>query len=124
MFPGCGRYLVVLALVLVTSGHWVFLQTAAWIGMAVTYSTGSTLSAALEKTFDGKHPCKLCRLVKKGEQTERKQPMLKLDSALEFTLTAGTCGLFPPSPFRHCTPCPERADLRVEPPLLPPPRRA
>jgi len=52
-----------------------FLQSAAWLGMSVFYSlkTGS-VSKGLEMTFDGEHPCKLCRALSKGEETGRQQP--------------------------------------------------
>src|SRR6184192_2118682 len=74
---------MVLALVLVTAGHWALLQSIAWVGMAVSYSQNGTLKEALVKTFDGQHPCKLCKAVQEGKKSERKQapqkPITKLD---------------------------------------------
>ena len=35
-------------------------------------STTESFCAALSKTFDGKHPCKLCKLVKEGKKSESK----------------------------------------------------
>ena len=74
---------VVLALVLAIGAHWATLQTIAWIGMAVSYSQSSTFKEALVKTFDGRHPCKLCQVVQQGKKSEKKQhrqkPMNKLD---------------------------------------------
>ena len=115
---------MVLALVIVTGGHWALLQSAAWVGMAVNYAQSEPVSVALEKTFDGKHPCNLCKLVKKGKAAERKHAFQKLEAKFEFLTVAGTCGLFPPRPFRHFNPQTERADARVETPRPPPPRAA
>ncbi len=39
-------------------------QKHRWVGMAISYSQdSSSFSEALAKTFDGKHPCKLCKFV-------------------------------------------------------------
>lgn len=83
MLSWFGRRFVVLALVLVTGGHWALLQTVAWVGMAVSYSQESTLREALVKTFDGQHPCQLCKVVRHGEKAAQNKdapkPMTKLD---------------------------------------------
>jgi hypothetical protein len=39
------------------------LQVVAWTRMLYQYSQGSTVSEALQKTFDGKHPCEICKRV-------------------------------------------------------------
>ena len=124
MFIRWSKWLVVLALVIVTGGHWALLQSAAWVGMAVNFSKSHSVSVALEKTFDGKNPCNLCKLVKKGKAAEQRRDLQKLEAKFEFLAVAGTCGLFPPRPFRHFTPQTERAVARVETPPSPPPRAA
>lgn len=53
--------------------QWAVLQSAAWIGMAVSYSIkAGSVSEGLSQTFDGAHPCKLCCMVKKGTESEKK----------------------------------------------------
>lgn len=69
----CGTWLMVLALVVATGGHWAVLQGVAWAGMFVRYSQGGTVGEALSKTLDGQHPCKLCRLVRQGRAEERQK---------------------------------------------------
>jgi hypothetical protein len=55
--------------------QWAALQTAAWVSMAVTYSIkAGSLGEGLSQTFDGEHPCPLCCMVKKGTDTEKKDP--------------------------------------------------
>ena len=66
-----------LALFQIVGGHWAILQTSAWLGMIVSYAKDGDYSGAITKTFDGKHPCALCRLVQVGQkQEEKKVPAL------------------------------------------------
>ena len=119
-----GKWLTVLALIVAIGGHWALLQSAAWVGMAVKFSKTDSVSVALQKTFDGKHPCPLCKLVKSGKASEQKRDLQKIETKFDFQLVAGSCGLFPPRPIRHFTPASEHADASRAAPLLPPPRAA
>ena len=63
----------------ILGGHWIALQSVAWVGMIASYAHGETLGVAIEKTFDGDHPCGLCKLVKDGrDQEQQKQPVAKV----------------------------------------------
>lgn len=118
------KILVVLALSSVIGLHWVFLQSIAWVTMAVTYSRTAPLKVAITKTFDGKNPCTLCHFVTKGKQTERKAEFDQLALKLEFVpQVAVACIDFPvvePSlpGSRQASPS------RPESPPVPPPRPA
>ena len=69
------RYVLVATLMISIGAQWAVMQTAAWVGMAVSYTIKSgSVSEGLSKTFDGKHPCKLCNVVKKGTDSEKKDP--------------------------------------------------
>lgn len=87
MFTRLARLIVFFAAVQILGGHWLALQSVAWIGMVANYSQGETLMVALESTFDGQHPCALCKVVKSGRAQERQQPavkvIVKLDAVLE-----------------------------------------
>ena len=113
-----------LALVMVIGGHWALLQSVAWVGMTVKFAQTDTFATALQKTFDGQHPCSLCQLVKAGKASEKKQELQKLETKLDFQLLAGTVELYPPRPSRHFTPQTERADAGLFAPPVPPPRAA
>ncbi|MDB6119237.1 MAG: hypothetical protein JWO08_3018 [Verrucomicrobiaceae bacterium] len=55
--------------------QWAVLQSAAWVGMAVSYSLHEgSVTEGLSKTFDGQHPCALCHVVTKGKGSEKKDP--------------------------------------------------
>ena len=52
--------------------HWSFLQSFAWTTMLVDNLAIAPLSTAIQRTFDGKHPCALCKAVAEGRQSEKK----------------------------------------------------
>jgi len=90
--------------------------------MLVQYSQDG-LPKALTKTFDGKHPCDLCKMVQKGKQTEEKQvqkPEIKFDSLLAIASI-----YVPTPPPLAVVSCGDAiSDQRVESPPHPPPRLA
>lgn len=67
------RFITGLLLVLVLGLHWALLQTVAWTGMIISYSRDASLSEAVSKTFDGEHPCAMCKMIKKGRADEKEQ---------------------------------------------------
>ncbi len=68
-----GRWGIVVAVSLSLGAHWAFLQTVAWTGMMVSYSRDASFTEALSKTFDGQHPCCMCKMIQKGRADEKKQ---------------------------------------------------
>lgn len=80
------KWLVVLTLILTLGAHWVFLQSVAWLGMVVAYSQDASFSQAVSKTFDGQHPCCLCKFVRQGKAAEKKQESQKPDTKLDPSL--------------------------------------
>lgn len=118
------KCLVVLALTLSIGAHWMFLQSVAWVGMVVDYSHNATLGEALSKTFDGRHPCKLCKFVQSGKASEQKQNPEKSKKELnKFLPVARAIAFYPPTLLPLIFSAPNPADSRVEPPPLPPPER-
>jgi len=53
--------------------HWAALQSVAWVGMLFNYAHNGTVISAVEKTFDGRHPCPLCQAIEKGREQGKKQ---------------------------------------------------
>ena len=74
----------------------MFLQSAAWVGMFLSYAQADTLGAALVKTFDGKHPCTLCKIVQKSAQSKDQRAVPKLGIKLDDLLTGQLTWLYPP----------------------------
>ena len=125
MLARFSKWLLVLALCGSIGAHWTFLQSVAWVGMVVSYSQeSSSLAEALVKTFDGKHPCKLCKFVAAEKKSEKKQDAQFKISKIDL-LPAG-CSNFvftPPLPG-HCFPVSSLPPDHVEAPPTPPPRAA
>ena len=51
--------------------------------MTYTHESAS-FSTALERTFDGKHPCKICVVVEQGKKSEKKSDQLPTIQKLEL----------------------------------------
>src|SRR5512137_1795783 len=96
------RWIVVVLLVLSLGTPWALLQSVAWFRMLVSYSQQTGLAQAVSMTFDGKHPCRLCHLVKEGQAKERQEgrQSLKPDDPLQLGLPPLVTRLFhPPMPM-------------------------
>ena len=118
------QWLIVTSLILAIGGHWAILQSVAWVGMVVNYSESFPIQEALVKTFDGKHPCKICKVVREGKKSEQRQSLLKVETKLDFWLARRPVLLYPPTAFNVFTREVAIAQIRTESPPTPPPRAA
>ncbi len=119
-----GRALVIVALILSLGAHWALLQSIAWAGMLYTYSQQTSFTQAVVMTFDGDHPCSLCKRIQKGRSQERQEDRetVRLSHELKLDL--------PPLAFIFVHPPQPRIDglALTEPsflshtPEVPPPR--
>ena len=119
-----GKWVVIFALVVATGGHWTVLQSVAWLTMFVNFSRTSPVIVALEKTFDGRHPCKLCKTVEEGKRSEKKQEVQKLETKFDFWIVRSSFTFFSPAPSEVFPTIVESAPTRSESPPTPPPRFA
>lgn len=78
------RIAIVLLLVLNLGLHWAFLQTVAWTGMLVSYAQQGTFAEAVSKTFDGEHPCTMCKVIQQGRAAERQQEQQAAKTGLKL----------------------------------------
>lgn len=124
MFKRAAKVAVILTVALSVGLHWVLLQSVAWTGMFVTFAQQATLQEAFTKTFDGKNPCRICKLVRAGQQSEKQHesllPLVKIESlpCVRAFVLAPPAPLSPPNSFDLAAP------TRAESPPLQPPRRA
>ena len=101
----------------------VFLQSVAWLSMTVSYSQQVPVSTAVSWTFDGQHPCQICRLAKKAASDEHKDQAAPLSVKIEAVAPiAGE--IYVP---QTCRPEARFAEValpqpRSQRPSLPPPR--
>jgi hypothetical protein len=115
------KWLLVAMLCVTIGFHWGLLQSAAWVGMLVKYSHEGSFRDAVSKTFDGQHPCPLCKFVSAGKKSEKKtEAQLDLKKIDLFAAQAGAFHFLPslPPEFSFLLLTKARADA----PLPPPPR--
>jgi hypothetical protein len=117
------NFLVVLALVLSTGLHWVALQTIAWTTMLADNLRQQSLNEAVTQTFDGQHPCCLCKAIAAGKESEKKNEFSFQSQKLEFPPLNETFTLIAPSQFRLLPLENSSAKSFAQKPLLQPPRR-
>ena len=117
-----GKVLVVFALVSTLSAHWALLQTVAWTTMLAGNLQSGSLRAAMTKTFDGQHPCCLCKAIANAKKTEQKDQATSPDLKLDLLLAQENLVLIAPSRlelFPHKNLSAESVSSK---PLTPPPR--
>lgn len=106
--------------------HRGVLQTVAWARMLADFAAERPLLEAVEMTFDGEHPCELCRIAQDKEPASPSQP-LEHASGLK-KLFAVVCDASAPVFSSPEVPRP-KPDLRrvkvklMQQPETPPPRR-
>ncbi len=117
-----GKVLVVFSLIATLSAHWALLQTVAWTTMLASNLQSGSLCTAVTRTFDGAHPCCLCKAIAAAKRSEQKNTLSVETQKLEFPPVQGELVLFAPSPFEP-VPCMDAfASSLFHKPLLPPPR--
>ena len=131
MFPRFCRACLIFALVTSVGLHWAVLQSAAWVTMMVTYSKDATVVEALEKTFDGEHPCPLCKVVEKGaaadgknddESGKNRQEAGSKIQKIDLMLAAADAVVTPPPGGADFPPFTQRPVSLTEDVRTPPPR--
>jgi hypothetical protein len=124
VFRRLPRLLIVLALACSIGLHWAFLQTLAWTTMLVNNLTSTSFSAALQRTFDGKHPCALCKAVAEGKKSEKKADTLLRLKKFEGLSTPVVITVPPPSSFPTIEAPNAALEAVSHAPPTPPPRAA
>jgi hypothetical protein len=92
--------------------------------MVINYSRQASLTQAVIMTLDGKHPCRLCHLVKEGQAKERQEgkKSVKPDEQLQLGLPPVIARLLHPPMPALLAEATSLADGRNESPPTPPPR--
>jgi hypothetical protein len=115
---------LVLALACAIGLHWAFWQSLAWTSMLAENLRHDSLAQALSHTFDGQHPCQLCKAIAAGKKSEKKNDLESRFKTLEFPPATEEFALTAPA----CRALPTGADVFArtlsETPPTPPPRRA
>ena len=121
-FARLSRLIVVLALLVSIGGHWALLQSVAWTRMIVERSGGQSFSRAVQTTFDGEHPCHLCKRISEGKQGERQPEKSPLTVKVDLLCERRIIAIAPPSEPMIFPSSPTEGTPRAECPPVPPPR--
>ena len=119
-----GRLLLVLALLVSIGGHWALLQSVAWTQMLVERSQKGSLMEAVKTTFDGAHPCELCKRIANNHDEEPAPAQSLVKAKLDFIFAPQTTRLFLQAAAFEWPQTETSAQPRAEQPSLPPPRVA
>lgn len=90
------RWLLVALLCLSLGLQWAFLQGVAWTGMVISYARDGSVIEAVTKTFDGEHPCPLCKVVEEGQKQDQEKTLDGKIKKLEAALLVALASLVPP----------------------------
>ena len=85
--------LLIVALIAAADTHWILLQSVAWTAMLADNLQTSSLKEAVQLTFDGEHPCSICRGIAAGKKAEKKADFPAWLKKLDFfhTKAARVC---------------------------------
>jgi len=122
VFVRFGQVLMIVALLAATGAHWGALQSVAWTTMLADNLQSASLSQALVKTFDGKHPCPLCKVVAAGKAAEKKSDFTVEQKKLEFPPAPERLVLVAPTQFQLLPQASFSAEVLIQEPPTPPPR--
>jgi hypothetical protein len=92
------KFLILCCALYLGGAHWMVLQTTAWTGMLITRSMSASVGEAIESTFDGQHPCRMCEAIssakRTGQASEKGWELLKRGAELKF-LESGVLRVLP-----------------------------
>ncbi len=113
---------MIVALLAASGGHWAVLQSVAWTTMLADNLQSNSFCDAVTKTFDGRHPCPLCKAVSAGKQSEKKADFTLELKKLEFPPVPEKLVLYSPAQFELLPMTHVSAEIRAQQPPVPPPR--
>jgi hypothetical protein len=116
------KFILMLALACSIGLHWVVLQSLAWTSMLAGNLRHDSLAQAVTHTFDGQHPCCLCKAIAAGKKSEKKSEFTSFLKALEFPPASEDFALIIPARFAFPSAVDFFARTLSETPPTPPPR--
>ena len=124
MFRRLPKLLLIVALACSIGLQWAFLQSIAWTTMLVTNLSRASFSQAVQRTFDGKHPCCLCKAIAESKKSERKSETIVPLKKFEALNQPFPIPLVPPASFAAVPRLDPLIQTLPYAPPTPPPRAA
>lgn len=82
----------------------------------------TSLASAIQRTFDGKHPCCLCKEIAKDKQSEKKSDIQNELKKLDFSHNRFEFVFCAPTHFYEVRPASDAVISLTQTPALPPPK--
>ena len=118
-----GPVLSIAALLNICGGQWLVLQSVAWTGMLIKYSQQDGLVEAVGETFDGDHPCNICKRIQQEKDVDPEQDVpVEKQWDIKFLTSPRARILYPPTSFDLQLVISQTALTWADPPPIPPPR--
>ena len=115
---------MILAMLAATGTQWVILQSVAWTSMLAQNLRTTSLERAINVTFDGKHPCCLCKAIAAGKRTQKQCAFPVSFKKLEFISVGSSFTFQRPHAFTLLPGLLVVWDTVGQKPPVPPPRAA
>jgi hypothetical protein len=122
MFTRLGHVLLIIAMLSATGTHWFVLQSVAWSSMLAAHLRDGSFTDAVQKTFDGRHPCGLCKQIAKGKQEEKNSELRSEWKKVDLVCDRQTMIFCAPHQFRLAPVFESAAPAAAREPPVPPPR--
>lgn len=113
---------IILALFVSSGAQWFLLQSVAWTNMLISYSQDASFGEALEKTFDGQHPCSLCKEIQSADKQQKQKEMTQPTPVIKGVLVPVLTASAPSAVFSAYSSFESEASARFQQPSVPPPR--
>jgi hypothetical protein len=113
-----------LSLVCLIGLPWALLQSFAWTTMLIGNLATNPVGVALQRTFDGRHPCPLCKAIAAGKKSEKKSDTLLPLKKFEALSRSVVLAFFPPTSFPRVEAPNASLETLADAPPTPPPRAA
>ena len=113
---------MIVAVMAATGMHWMVLQSVAWTTMLAENLETQPLNQAIVCTFDGKHPCCLCKQIAKARQSQKKSDFHLEWRTLDCSWSNLQIALYPPADFYELSAANETPSLLDHAPAVPPPK--
>jgi hypothetical protein len=117
-----GQLLMIFAILMATGTHWLAFQSFAWTTMLAENLHTSSWQRAIQRTFDGKHPCCLCKQIAKDKQSEKKSDAQLEVKKPDFSHNRFEFVFCAPSHFYEVSAASGSTATLTHPPALPPPK--
>jgi hypothetical protein len=122
VFRKFGQVLMIVAVLSATGTHWLALQSVAWSTMLAENLQTASWQRAVQRTFDGRHPCCLCKEIAKDKQSEKKSDVQVELKKLDYSYSSFEFVFCRPSHFYEVRAANDAAISLTQPPSLPPPK--